>query len=114
MNKQIKNTARILKVLGEPNRLGIVFAIGKGSRSVTELINITGLSQTLVSFHLRALREAGIVKTRREGPFIFYSLKDQGLMDILSGLSGMAESRVTEEISSRQPVSVGTAGKGGK
>jgi len=87
MNQWIEDTARLLKVLGEPNRLGILFAIGKESRSVTEIIRITGLSQTLVSFHLRALRRADIVRTRRDGPFIYYSLKNPHLIDILMEIS---------------------------
>ncbi len=83
----IEDTAKILKVLGDPNRLNIVFAIGKNSRSVTEIIRITGLSQTLVSFHLRALRRIDIVRTRRDGPFIYYSLKTPHLIDILMEIS---------------------------
>ncbi|NOY64746.1 MAG: winged helix-turn-helix transcriptional regulator [Nitrospirae bacterium] len=114
MNTQIDNIARVLKVLGEPNRLGIVFAIGKGSRAVTEIIKLTGLSQTLVSFHLRVLREADIVVTRRDGPFIFYSLKNPELIDILNVLHSIAQSRETGETSSPLLVSVEMAGKGGK
>ncbi len=87
----IGKIANILKALGDPNRLSIVMAIGKGSRSVTEIINDTGLSQTLVSFHLKALRNAIIAKTERNGPFIYYSLSDPGLVDILDDLSRTAD-----------------------
>ena len=79
--------ARFLKVLGDANRLGIVMAIGKESLSVTELVRIKGLSQTLLSFHLRIMREAEIVRTERNGPFIYYSLSDPSLIDILAALS---------------------------
>ncbi len=87
MQPQIEDLAKILKVLGDPNRLGIVMSIGKSSRSVTELIDATGLSQTLVSFHLRVLRDAEIVKTERGGPFIYYSLSMPVLLDIITELS---------------------------
>ncbi|MCG2775756.1 MAG: metalloregulator ArsR/SmtB family transcription factor [Desulfobacterales bacterium] len=83
---------KILKVLGDPNRLGIVMSIGKDSCSVTEIINATRLSQTLVSFHLRALRNAQIVKTRRNGPFIYYSLSEPTLIDNLNELSQKIDS----------------------
>ncbi|RMG05221.1 MAG: ArsR family transcriptional regulator [Nitrospirae bacterium] len=112
MNNQVENIARVLKVLGDPNRLGIVFAIGKESRSVTELIRITGLSQTLVSFHLRALRNAEIVRTRREGPFIYYSLKEPGLIDILTDLFRLVETPLKE--APIEHFSAEMAGKGGK
>ncbi len=100
MTTGIERLAKILKVLGDPNRLGILMSIGKDSRSVTEIINATGLSQTLVSFHLRTLRNAGIVKTKRNGPFIYYSFSEPGLIDILSDLSQTVNSTelITEEI----------------
>ena len=87
MTAGIGRLAKILKVLGDPNRLGILMSIGKDSRSVTEIITASGLSQTLVSFHLRTLRNAEIVKTKRNGPFIYYSLSEPGLIDILNDLS---------------------------
>jgi DNA-binding transcriptional ArsR family regulator len=79
--------ARFFKVLGDANRLGIVLTIGPGNRSVSEIIDSTGLSQTLVSFHLKVLREARIVKTVRQGPFIFYSLAEPSLLGLLADLS---------------------------
>ena len=60
----MKKLAQFIKVLGDANRLAIIRAIGKNSLSVTEIINATNLSQTLVSFHLRALRNAEIVNKR--------------------------------------------------
>ena len=91
-NDIIDNTerlARVLKVLGDSNRLGIVLSIGKESRSVTEIVNASGLSQTLVSFHLRIMREADVVRTERDGPFIHYSLSDPALLELLFELSRM-------------------------
>ena len=79
--------ARFFKVLGDANRLGIVLTVGLGNRSVSEIIDSTGISQTLVSFHLKVLREARIVKTVRRGPFIFYSLAEPSLLGLLADLS---------------------------
>jgi len=87
MAGDIAELAKILKVLGDRNRLGILFTIGRDARSVSEIIRITGNSQTLVSFHLRALREAAVVKTERRGPFVYYSLTDPDLIDLLMELS---------------------------
>ncbi len=82
-----ENIARIFKALGDSNRLDIVMSIGEDARSVTEIISAIGLSQTLVSFHLRILREANIVTTKRNGPFIFYRLSDPVINNILLKLS---------------------------
>lgn len=86
----MRKLAQFIKILGDANRLAIIKDIGWGSRSVSEIISATGLSQTLVSFHLRTLRDAEIVSTRRDGPFIYYSLTDQRLMDILGDLAQLA------------------------
>lgn len=85
--------ARFIKALGDTNRLGIVMSVGKEPRSVTELVRTTGLSQTLVSFHLRIMREADIVRTERKGPFIYYSLSDPSLLDILADLSQLNDKK---------------------
>ncbi len=90
MTAKTEKLAKIFKVLGDPNRLNIVLSIGKDSRSVTEIINATELSQTLVSFHLKVLRTASVVKTERNGPFIYYSLTEPSLMDILDDLTRTA------------------------
>lgn len=87
MEPWIENLAKRFKVLGDPNRLGIVISIGKEARSVTEIIDSTGLSQTLVSFHLKVLRDADIVRTERAGPFIYYSLVEPDLLDMLREIS---------------------------
>lgn len=51
-------------LLSEPNRLRIISFLGKDERSVSENIDKTGLTQPLVSFHLRILRENGLVKNK--------------------------------------------------
>ena len=86
----MKKLHQFIKILGDANRLSIIHDIGYASRSVSEIIDATGLSQTLVSFHLRALRDAGVVTTRRDGPFIYYSLADLKLIDILVDLAQLA------------------------
>jgi DNA-binding transcriptional ArsR family regulator len=86
----MKELAQFIKILGDANRLAILRAIGREALSVTEIINATNLSQTLVSFHLRALRSAGIITTRREGPFIYNSLAVPELADLLDELCRIA------------------------
>jgi DNA-binding transcriptional ArsR family regulator len=81
---------RLFKVLGDENRLLILKALEQGERSVSEILEETGLPQTLASFHLRTLREAGVVKTERKGPFIFYSLADASLPNLLEACSKYA------------------------
>ena len=86
----MRELAHYIKILGDANRLAIIHAIGESARSVTEITQETGLSQTLVSFHLRVMREKGIVTTRRDGPFIYYRLAVPELYDLIGELSRVA------------------------
>lgn len=108
MTTKTEKLAKIFKVLGDPNRLNIVLSIGRNSRSVTEIIDATELSQTLVSFHLKALRDAAIVRTERNGPFIYYSLTESSLMDILDDLARTASS--LELIGTKVPIAANGRG----
>lgn len=89
-DKILESLARLFKLLSDPNRIRILFAIGKGKKSVSEIMSETSLSQTLVSFHLRPLRESGIVSSQRQGPFIYYSVSEPILLDLLISLCGVS------------------------
>ena len=81
--KDINDLGRIFKILGEPNRLRIVTSLGLECRPVTEIVRDTGLSQTNVSFHLRILRNAGLVRGERCGSFVYYCLPDSKLRETI-------------------------------
>jgi DNA-binding transcriptional ArsR family regulator len=82
---------RLFKVLGDENRVRILQALEQGERSVSEILDRTGLPQTLASFHLRILREARVVATERRGPFIYYRLVDASLPNLLDACAKYAE-----------------------
>jgi DNA-binding transcriptional ArsR family regulator len=73
----------LFQTLGDANRLKIIRIIGDQRRSVSEIVGMSGLSQPLASHHLRVLREQNILKTKREGPFIYYELSDVRMLDAL-------------------------------
>jgi len=81
---------RLFKVLGDENRLRILQALEQGERSVSEILDRTRLPQTLASFHLRILREAGVLTTERRGPFIFYRFADASLPNLLEACAKYA------------------------
>jgi len=83
-NKEdINNLGKVLKILGEPNRLRILTSLGLECRPVTNIVKDTGLSQSNVSFHLRALRNAGLVRAERFGSFVYYCLPDSQLREVI-------------------------------
>ena len=64
--------ARIFKTLADPTRLRLLGAMTLDCKSVSQLVDESGLSQPLVSHHLRILREAGLAKSGRRGIYMLY------------------------------------------
>ncbi len=81
--EDVKQLSQLFKLLAEPSRLKILCGLGLECRPVSDIVAQTGLSQTNVSFHLRVLREAGLVRPERCGSFIYYCLPDAALLDLL-------------------------------
>ncbi len=79
----VKSLSEIFKILSEPNRLRILCGLRLECRPVSAIVKETGLGQTNVSFHLRILREAGLVRPERRGAFIYYCLPDAKLLHLL-------------------------------
>jgi len=88
--RALESLSKLFGLLRDPNRLKILFAIGKGTKTVSEIMRETSLPQTLVSFHLRPLRESALLTTERKGPFIYYSISEPALIDLLSSLCGLS------------------------
>src|SRR5215212_4416704 len=67
------------RALGDETRLRLLEQLTAGERNVAELMELMGLGQSLISHHLRALREAGLVRDRRHGRWVYYSIAEQAL-----------------------------------
>ncbi len=80
----LKMLQLIFQTLSDYNRLGIIRFICEKERSVGEIVKTTRLSQPLVSHHLRVLKENGILETKRNGPFIFYYIRDKRILDAIN------------------------------
>lgn len=74
----------VFRTLGSPLRVGIVVLLRERARSVTELVEALGVSQPLVSQHLRVLRSSGLVAGERNGREMIYSLTDERAYDLIS------------------------------
>ena len=74
---------KIFKALGDPTRLRIIEMLSSGEKCVCKIIPNTGKSQPTVSAHLKILYEAGLVKYRKEGISVYYSLADKKIKNLL-------------------------------
>ena len=83
--------ARIGKALGNPHRLELLELLAQGERTVDALATESGLTMANASQHLQALREAGLVESRKEGLFVHYRLADPTVFDLSKSLRTVAE-----------------------
>jgi ArsR family transcriptional regulator len=70
------------RALGDETRLRLLEILATGERCVADLMDALGLGQSLVSHHLRALREAGLVTVRRDGRWVYYAISEAALASV--------------------------------
>jgi ArsR family transcriptional regulator, lead/cadmium/zinc/bismuth-responsive transcriptional repressor len=85
-DERVTPLADLFRLLGDPTRLRIVFACVHERLSVGAIAQTLGLSQSLVSHHLRLLRAARIVRAEREGKQVFYVAADAHISSMLEGM----------------------------
>jgi ArsR family transcriptional regulator len=76
------------RALGEPARLGILQALRRGERCVSELEDATGLNQANLSRHLQVLLSSGLVRRRKDGLFVYYALADGNVLKLCELMCG--------------------------
>ena len=88
--------ARIAKAMASPSRLELLEALAQGERSVDKLAQATGMPVANTSHHLQVLREGGLVRSRKEGVQVIYSLSDDEIPQMLGCLRRVGERHLAE------------------
>jgi DNA-binding transcriptional ArsR family regulator len=83
--------AVLAKCLADENRLRILLCVGNGKKSVSRIVEELGLSQPLVSHHLKELKRSLLVQVERSGPFVYYEMADTRILGILENLDGLGK-----------------------
>jgi len=78
MEKEIEQKIKFLKIIADGNRFKILYTLKRGELCVCKIIESLGASQSLVSHHLKILKDAGLVKDSKKGLWVFYSLTEKG------------------------------------
>jgi ArsR family transcriptional regulator, zinc-responsive transcriptional repressor len=89
-DEHFQTVAFLAKSLSDENRLRIILCVSNGKKSVSSIVEELGLSQPLVSHHLKELKRSLLVKIERNGPFIYYELVDPRILEVLRTLSTVA------------------------
>jgi len=75
--------------VAEESRWEILCLLAEGEKCVSEIQEALGMAQSRLSFHLRVLRDAGVVSSRREGRWIYYSLAPAKLEEVSQTLTAL-------------------------
>jgi ArsR family transcriptional regulator, arsenate/arsenite/antimonite-responsive transcriptional repressor len=82
-----QETARLFHALADPTRLRIVQLLRHGERCVCDLTEAADAAQSRLSFHLKVLKDAGLLVDRREGRWVYYQLQQETLARLGSALA---------------------------
>ena len=88
----MQGLAEFYKVFGDPTRIKILCTLFQSELCVCDLAEGTGMTQSAISHQLRMLKQMKLVKNRREGKIVYYSLADAHIQSILNqGMEHIAE-----------------------
>ena len=83
LGENMEKVCNLFKLLSEPSRMKIVMTLLQGELCVYHIVEACGGTQSAVSHQLRVLKDNGVIKSRREGQNVLYSLADGHIMEIL-------------------------------
>jgi ArsR family transcriptional regulator len=81
--RAVEALAETFRVLGDPTRVRILDAIAGGELCVCDIASLIGISESAVSHQLRLLRGMRLVRARRAGRLVFYTVDDQHILELL-------------------------------
>lgn len=82
--KSIQIQAKLFRGFSDISRLSILDVLRNGKRTVSEIVEVTGLTQSNVSNHLGCLRDCGLVTAKQQGRFVYYELSDERVGQLLT------------------------------
>ena len=93
-SEALELVAARFRVLGETSRLKLIQALNGSERSVGDLTEATGLTQANASRHLQTLTESGILKRRKHGLRVLYSIADRNIFNLCEHVCGSLQQRI--------------------
>lgn len=82
--EQVQRLSDVFKALGDPTRVRIIQVLSVTELCVCDLAEVLGMTQSAISHQLRVLRGLQIVRNRRDGKEVFYSLDDEHVVQLLT------------------------------
>lgn len=82
--QQLMDLADFFKIFGDPTRIRILYVLSQSQMCVCDIANLLSMGQSAISHQLRVLKQMRLVKFKREGKTVFYSLADGHIQTILA------------------------------
>ena len=96
--EQLYDLAELFKMFGDSTRIRILYVLFEAEMCVCDIAEVLKMTQSAISHQLRLLKQARLVKNRREGKTVFYSLADDHVRTIIGqGYDHLTEERETEK-----------------
>jgi ArsR family transcriptional regulator len=89
----LERTALLFRALADPTRLGIIDKLRGGEQCVCDLTDALEAGQSRLSFHLKCLKDTGLLRDRREGRWVYYSLNPEAIAEIESAIASLKPQR---------------------
>ena len=86
----------IMESLSDPIRLNILELMMNGEICVCDIVKVTGLSQSKISYHIKILKDSGLISDRQEGRWVYYKLDLEILSDIQNWMGHLINSSTYE------------------
>lgn len=83
--KNLEQALRLFRALGDETRLRLIERLREGEQCVCDLTDLLEAGQSRLSFHLKALKDAGVVTDRRAGRWVYYALNPE-MFEVLEGI----------------------------
>ncbi len=94
----LRLVAERFKALGEPMRLRLIMVLEQGEKNVGQIVEEVSSTQANISRHLQYLTDAGILKRRKDGLHVFYSISDPRVFDLCQVVCGSLEQHFNKQV----------------
>src|ERR1700722_1699201 len=95
---ELETITRQFRALGDENRLRIIDLLRGGERCVCELTDALDVGQSLLSFHLKALKDAGLVTDRRDGRWAYYTLNAEAFAQLEAFVGALPSTKLAVNV----------------
>ena len=89
ISNDLERAAELFHALADPTRLGIIEQLRRGEQCVCDLTDLLDTAQSRLSFHLKTLKEAGLLRDRRQGRWIYYSLEPRVVAEVEAAVAAI-------------------------